>query len=85
MGAEKQGQPAASCQSWWNLPYVYLDNGGKKVEKAGKRAKDRGRKRKEIRAGFVYLFIKGILLFGHARNVLVEGEAPKEAWQTASR
>lgn len=55
------------------------------MEKAGKRAKDRGGKRKEIRAGFVYLFIKGILLFGHARNVLVEGEAPKEAWQTASR
>lgn len=55
------------------------------MEKGGKRAKDRVRKRKETKAGFVSFFIKGNFMFGHARNEPVEGEAPKEAWQTASR
>lgn len=62
-----------------------LDSEGKKVEKGGKQAKDKGRKWKETRAGFVSFFIKGILMFSHARKKLVEGEAPKEAWQTVSR
>lgn len=55
------------------------------MEKEVNRAKDRGRSRKEARAGFVSFFMKGNLVLGHARNEPVEGEAPKEAWQTASR
>jgi len=59
--------------------------GGKKVGKGGNRAEDRGRKRKETRPGFLSFFVKGNLMFGQARNEPVEREAPKGAWQTASR
>ena len=68
-------RPQPPSRADGNEPKFSLDSGGEKVEKGGNRAEDRGRKRKETRAGFVSFFIKGNLVFGHARDEPVEGEA----------